>query len=960
MRDILTSRRSLINQGRMNKGCNSYLVCAGSILLYCIFQICRKDVKCDFLLRVTNVEDDEHRPDSLGYRAVAFSYGNNDSADQKDADAGAESSGFLPSFPIPEDLLHCLVSPCQVFRCLEQGWTTCDWLPYTGTLFPFDVMTRALQPPTEKAHQIIARTAMFVSKNGGQSEIILRVKQGDNPTFGFLMPGHHLHAYFRFLVDHPELLHSESDGNSQDARIKAGSEHNNSNGVGGALSLLGSVYGSGEEEEGDDTAKTGKDASQDSSVTHSISHGSKKSESQAHVVKDESASRNPILSNKEKVLTVKKNSLINASKSGTVKGMEEKSRSVSTAADKAKSSTMGITSKIEPLIVEPPPELKRLIDKIVEFIMRNGKQFEATLVEQDSKHGRFPFLLPSNQYHAYYLKVLKTAQESRVNGKSLYSGKDDLVGCRTDKKASVLKEKDFSLLDSAACDMPLESDRKEKFKMVIGKSKKDTQETESKGTQQECGITVDAAAAAAILQAATRGIKNSNLHIISSTSPSVHVHVNSSEGIQPGNLGSLPSSRPDSAVEKSGQSESHNISAVAAKAIARTVAGEAAGEADSAEAHLNKEQKLKAERLKRAKLFVAMLKSGEVPFKAGTSRGSSLEPLDSGVSRSASEVNLDGKDREGSLAPVDLDMPASGEKREKNYFGEEHAERLSRRKYRSRAGGCEDADEDDDGDEDTKEHGSRSRRNSGSRSRRHDGHDEDESAEEMKHKHHRKRHRHHSSSEENVDKGESSEEDREHKRHKSKHRSRHSQREDECEDKYKEDKNHKRSRKKHRSHSSSCEHSRKRRSSKQYLQEEDEHDEHGIDKKSRKKHHSHRSLHRSRDRHRHKSGRSSRDKESRRNRKHDTSSDDDRENSSSIDKHKKGSSDERNDLEEGEISCRVSDESRGIASGHISRETSIDVVSSLQTASSQPSETTTDVPDDLRAKIRAMLMATRV
>ncbi|KAK4398545.1 hypothetical protein Sango_1330000 [Sesamum angolense] len=716
--------------------------------------------------------DDEHQPDSLGYRAVAFSYGNNDSADQKDADAGVESSGFLPPFPIPGDLLHCL------------GWTTCDWLPYTGTLFPFDVMTRALQPPTEKAHQIIARTAMFVGKNGGQSEIILRVKQGDNPTFGFLMPGHHLHAYFRFLVDHPELLNSESDGNSQDDRIKAGSEHNNSNGVGGALSLLGSVYGSGEEEEGDDTAKTEKDASQDSSVTHSISHGLKKNESQAHVVKDESVSRNPILSNKEKVLTVKKNSSVTGSKSGTVKGMEEKSRSVSAAADKAKSSTMGMTSKIDSLIVEPPPELKRLIDKIVEFIMRNGKQFEATLIEQDSKHGRFPFLLPSNQYHSYYLKVLQTGQESRVNVKSLYSGKDDLVGRRTDKKASVLKEKDFSL-DSAVCDMPFESDRKEKFKMVIGKSKKETQETESKGTQQECGITVDAAAAAAILQAATRGIKNSNLHIISSTSPGVQVHVNSSEGMQPGNLGSLPSSRPDNAFEKSGQSESHNFSVVATKAIARTVAGEA----DSAEAHLTKEQKLKAERLKKAKMFVTMLKSGEVPFKAGTSRGSSLEPLDSGVSRSASEVNLDGKEREGSLAPVDLDMPATGAKHEKNYFGEEHAERLSKRKYRSRAGGCEDVDEDDDGDGDEA---------------------------------------------------------------------------------------------------------------------------------------------------------------------------DDRENSSSIDKHKKGSSDERNELEEGEISCRVSDESRGIASGHISREASIDVVSSLQRASSQPSETTTDVPDDLRAKIRAMLMATRV
>ncbi|KAK2991705.1 hypothetical protein RJ640_019497 [Escallonia rubra] len=41
----------------------------------------------------------------------------------------------------------------------------------------------------------------------------------------------------------------------------------------------------------------------------------------------------------------------------------------------------------------------------------NGKQFEAVLAEQDSAHERFPFLLPSNQYHPYYLKALQNAQE---------------------------------------------------------------------------------------------------------------------------------------------------------------------------------------------------------------------------------------------------------------------------------------------------------------------------------------------------------------------------------------------------------------------------------------------------------------------------------------------------------------------------------------------------------------------
>ncbi|RZR79509.1 hypothetical protein BHM03_00005239 [Ensete ventricosum] len=54
----------------------------------------------------------------------------------------------------------------------------------------------------------------------------------------------------------------------------------------------------------------------------------------------------------------------------------------------------------------------KMIDKIVEFILRNGKEFEAVLIEQDKTVGRFPFLLPSNQYHPYYLKVLEGARQS--------------------------------------------------------------------------------------------------------------------------------------------------------------------------------------------------------------------------------------------------------------------------------------------------------------------------------------------------------------------------------------------------------------------------------------------------------------------------------------------------------------------------------------------------------------------
>lgn len=97
-----------------------------------------------------------------------------------------------------------------------------------------------LQPPSEKLHQIMVGTAKFVKEHGGQSEVLLKVKQGSNPMFGFLNVDHHLHEYYRFLVEHPELLQPVSQSSSRE-------EATHSTGEG--LSLLGFAYGSGDEDD---------------------------------------------------------------------------------------------------------------------------------------------------------------------------------------------------------------------------------------------------------------------------------------------------------------------------------------------------------------------------------------------------------------------------------------------------------------------------------------------------------------------------------------------------------------------------------------------------------------------------------------------------------------------------------------------------------------------------------------
>ncbi|XP_043691092.1 splicing factor, suppressor of white-apricot homolog isoform X2 [Telopea speciosissima] len=662
-----------------------------------------------------------------GYHAVTFSYGNPDfSADEQNSSAGLGYSGFQPPFTVPESLLQNL-------------------------------------PPTENVHQIIARTAIFVSKHGGQSEIVLRVKQWDNPTFGFLRPNHHLHAYFRFLIDHVDLL------NCVDTKpVIEKNEHSGKNltddATGGALSLLGSLYGSGEDEDGtlqfvseSKEKEPGESLDPDKAA---ISHGSECAESSVRLSEKAEEAPKPILrAAKEKSLLLKRNRFRTADNSAvTCSGKREGDcrGSFGVSIEKSHASALPSTSTVEPLILEPPSHLKRMVDKIVEFILKKGKEFESIVIEQDSKNGRFPFLLPSNQYHPYYLKVLQKAQESVFPGKCFAAPNHDTIGNMGGKKGGPSKDDNDALPnESSVSDIPFDSERKEKFKMVISGSKKDAHDLPPKPTQQQCGVSVDTVAA--ILLAATRGQRYPKFDILPNTSVD-YSSLGLSEGGPTSSFGSqsslqgrgstqkpIPNGKPHASTSielsrSAGQSEegSRTSGVLVAKAIAKTAALAAASEADSSEASLTKEQKQKAERLKRAKMFAVMIKGGTETHGKDLLAHISAEPpdlvqpglLDSDCKAStlndatlsldtsnlsAVQVDFLSREREGSTVPVD----AKSSDRSKS---ERH---------------------DSDDDDDSKER--KSRKKHRSRSRRHEeGGDVD--GEGRDHKHYRKKHRSHHSS----------------------------------------------------------------------------------------------------------------------------------------------------------------------------------------------------------------------
>lgn len=465
------------------------------------------------------------------------------------------------------------------------------------------------------------------------------------------------------------------------------------------------------------------------------------------------------------------------------------------------------------------------------------------------------------------LLIFSYVLQSKSLGKYLLLEKHDPFGCTGDKKSASFRETDN------LSNLPHDNDQKEKFKIVIDKTKKDGHEPTSGDPQHQMGVSMDAATAAAILQAASRGIKNPSLEIFSKSS-SGNDGLDSDGGYLYG-LGSVLSSQLRSSVEKSKQNAEGSVSVPVAKAIAETAAIAAAGEADSSEVSMPKEQKLKAERLKRAKMFAAMIKSGSVPNEPV--RGISAEPPGSGISGSSARIgNVVGKEREGSSVPHEVDNSDKSPDPEDKHFVA-NTERRSKRKYRSRSSKHEEEDEI------------------------HDNKD---------HKHSRRKHRSHRSSHSSRD------------RHKHKRR-----------------------------HSSSKDRDAKRTRHDISSDDEFHRDHHHIyDSSSDERHHSSHGQHRE-------SNSSDERYSGQRNMDYNSSEGKHRDRHRTG-KHRRSEVDRGRDLEEGEINTK-SDQSRANDVRCAGSEASVELSNSNHHSRglSQPSETT-DISDELRAKIRAMLAAT--
>jgi len=62
-------------------------------------------------------------------------------------------------------------------------------------------------------------------------------------------------------------------------------------------------------------------------------------------------------------------------------------------------------------VIIPPPDIKAIADKTAKFVARFGKPFEIKIKLRNGQTGKFQFLAPENDFHAYYLDMILKRKE---------------------------------------------------------------------------------------------------------------------------------------------------------------------------------------------------------------------------------------------------------------------------------------------------------------------------------------------------------------------------------------------------------------------------------------------------------------------------------------------------------------------------------------------------------------------
>ncbi|XP_010192371.1 PREDICTED: splicing factor, suppressor of white-apricot homolog isoform X3 [Mesitornis unicolor] len=296
-------------------------------------------------------------------------------------------------------------------------------------------------PPTAKMHAIIERTANFVCKQGAQFEIMLKAKQARNSQFDFLRFDHYLNPYYKFIQKAMKegryAAPSENKADEKKRKVKSEEDDDDDDDDDGNYlhpSLFASKKCSRLEElmkplkvvdpDHPLAALVRKAQSDNNSSTPQSTDGAAVQTSQAEYSSDSTVAAMyysyymlpdgtyclappPPGIDVATYYSALPAGVTVSSTTGVATvppppGTTPPPPPDTTDSSSGLTSTTTSTSTIAPVvaIIPPPPDIQPVIDKLAEYVARNGIKFETSVRAKNDL--RFEFLQPWHQYNAYY------------------------------------------------------------------------------------------------------------------------------------------------------------------------------------------------------------------------------------------------------------------------------------------------------------------------------------------------------------------------------------------------------------------------------------------------------------------------------------------------------------------------------------------------------------------------------